>query len=271
MRKAKRPDLLLPGLPRRSRRRSRGKSLLPLLVVVALAVGAFYLLRPMKFGSDAEIRHPAPQRGGVLVLRIGAGDITLRGSTGGEVVVRARFAGRGNAPAEKVSQAKLEWQNIPGQMILQVQPPPGLRADQLRVDLDVELPAGTPAEVETSQGRIGIDSMAAKVRARAADGSIEARDVQGELDLSASGAVSVVCRHEAATANTIRVFSSGGDIDVRLPGDVSAAVEILATPDRVQTGLPLKPRPLTNCLQGTLGSGRGLIHLEAAKGQVRLR
>lgn len=267
MGRPKRPRSLSPGLSRQS----RGKSLLPLLVVVAMAVGAFYLLRPMTFGADAEIRHPAPERSGTLVLRVGAGDITLRGGSGGEVVVRARFSGRANAPAEKVSQAKLAWQNVPGQMILQVQPPPGLRADQLRVDLDVELPARTPVEADTTQGRISIESMAAKVRARAADGSIDVRDGRGELDLTAGGAVSVVCRHEAATANNIRVFSSGGDIDVRLPGQLSAAVEILAPADRVQTGLPLKPRPFTNCLQGTLGSGRGLIHLEAAKGVVRLR
>jgi DUF4097 and DUF4098 domain-containing protein YvlB len=176
------------------------------------------------------------------------------------------------------------------------------------VNLELRVPRGTSVEVFASNGRIGIESLRATVRARSSNGSVDISDVVGDIEITTSNAKVCCCgtkgrlvarssngkieleEHcgsiDASTSNGlirasmeamgeegVQLATSNGRIVLDLPEKVDAEVDI-----RVDNGVIRNDRPLCKAtrersgqLRGRLGQGGAPIKLRTSNGSINLR
>ncbi len=176
------------------------------------------------------------------------------------------------------------------------------------VNLELHVPRGTSVEVIASNGRIGIESLRATVRARSSNGSVDISDVVGDVEVATSNAKVCCCgtkgrlvarssngkieleKHcgsiDASTSNGlirasmaaigeegVQLATSNGRIVLELPEKVDAEVDI-----RVDNGVIRNDRELCKAsrerngqLRGRLGVGGAPIKLRTSNGSISLR
>ena len=176
------------------------------------------------------------------------------------------------------------------------------------VNLELRVPRGTSVEVTASNGRIGIESLRATVRARSSNGAVDISDVVGDVEIATSNAKVCCCgtkgrlvarssngkieleEHcgsiDASTSNGlirasmesigeegVQLATSNGRIVLDLPEKVDAEVDI-----RVDNGVIRNDRPLCKAtrersgqLRGRLGQGGAPIKLRTSNGSINLR
>jgi DUF4097 and DUF4098 domain-containing protein YvlB len=126
-------------------------------------------------------------------------------------------------------------------------------SDGGRVHFEIQVPTATALDVDTSGGGITIASIRSEVRLRSSGGSLDVRDVVGEVDGHTSGGGVRLKNIKGRT----RVQSSGGSIDgADLDGPVTA--------DTSGGGITMKQ------VAGDLKvhSSGGSIHIDGAAGLV---
>jgi len=88
-----------------------------------------------------------------------------------------------------------------------------------RVHYEIELPAETAIDVDTSGGKIVVAGLRSRAKLNTSGGGIEVRDVQGDVDADTSGGPI----HLADIRGKMRVQTSGGGIEGKnLDGPLSA-------------------------------------------------
>lgn len=177
--------------------------------------------------------------GGTFSLDSEAGDVTVRGGDGAQVVVtivsnREDFAelytlrfetprpDRAEVVIERKSRGSLSWFGNFGS----------------RTTVDVALPKGASAGLSSAGGRVEIASLEGNVRAESSGGRIVAKDLGADATLSASGGRVVAERIRGALdasstgggiearsiGGAARLESSGGGIDAeQIAGDLEAS------------------------------------------------
>ena len=176
------------------------------------------------------------------------------------------------------------------------------------MNLELRVPRGTSVEIVASNGRIGIESLQATVRARSSNGAVDISDVVGDVEISTSNAKVCCCGTkgrlvarssngkieledhcgsiDASTSNGlirasieaigeegVQLATSNGRIVLELPEKVDAEVDI-----RVDNGVIRNDRPLCKAtrersgqLRGRLGVGGAPIKLRTSNGSISLR
>jgi len=176
------------------------------------------------------------------------------------------------------------------------------------VNLELRVPRGTSVEIIASNGRIGIESLRAAVRARSSNGAVDICDVVGDIEISTSNAKVCCCNTrgrlvarssngkieleehcgsiDASTSNGlirasmegmgeegVQLATSNGRIVLELPEKVDAEVDI-----RVDNGVIRNDRKLCKAarersgqLRGRLGEGGAPIKLRTSNGSISLR
>lgn len=126
-------------------------------------------------------------------------------------------------------------------------------SDGGRVHFEIEVPPSTALDIDTSGGGISVSSIRAAVKVRTSGGSLDIRDVTGEVDGHTSGGGVRL----KAIQGRARVQTSGGSIDgADLDGPVTA--------DTSGGGITMKR--VTGDLK--VHSSGGSIHIDEAAGQV---
>lgn len=176
------------------------------------------------------------------------------------------------------------------------------------VNLDLRVPRGTSVEIIASNGRIGITSLRAAVRARSSNGAVDICDVVGDVEIATSNAKVCCCDTkgrlvarssngkieledhcgsiDASTSNGlirvsmdamgeegVQLATSNGRIVLELPEKVDGEVDI-----RVDNGVIRNDRKLCKAtrersgqLRGRLGGGGAPIKLRTSNGSISLR
>ena len=127
-------------------------------------------------------------------------------------------------------------------------------------------------EVTTSNARVCCSGTCGRLVARSSNGKIEVDGHHGSIDASTSNGLIRACLEEVGKQG-VQLATSNGRIVLELPDEVDADVDI-----RVDNGVIRNDRSLcrasretTGRLSGRLGSGGALIKLRTSNGSVSLR
>lgn len=119
-----------------------------------------------------------------------------------------------------------------------------------RVALTIRMPADLQTEVSSSNGKVMVCGMRARVHARSGNGSVSIRDVVGDLVLSAANA-KVCCKH---TCGSLEARSSNGNVELQ---DHSGAVDAMTSNGSIRASVATMDRDGV-----TLSTSNGRIMLE---------
>jgi hypothetical protein len=260
--------------------------------------------------EGAEELHLEPPHGGVFRLHNANGRTRVRGEDRRDIEVRVAKTAR--AESAEAAQQLLEEIHLASAenddaLELEVEIP---RRWNRRgcANIEVLLPRAMQVELTAVNGRVEIDGVRGRVRARSSNGSACVADVVGDIEIVTSNA-KVCCagtcgklvarssngkieidEHrgsiDASTSNGlirasleevgkqgVQLATSNGRIVLELPEDVDADVDV-----RVDNGVIRNDRALRRAsrktdgrLSGRLGSGGPLIKLRTSNGSVALR
>lgn len=219
-----------------------------------------------------------------------SGDVIVTGYDGETVVVRGIKEGRdaNEVDVEDTSNAnsiqlRARYPNchncsINASIRFQVQVPRSARyrLDKLSTasgNIEVSGMHGD-VRVNTASGDVTVRDVVGAVNASTASGEVHVKDVSGSVNASsASGDVDVeIARLEGN--DDMRFTSASGDVNVKLPSNLDADVEMSTVSGAVNTTFPIEVRKeeygAGQSARGRVGSGSRRLRISSASGNVSL-
>lgn len=161
-------------------------------------------------------------------------------------------------------------------------------ASNVTISYDVTVPASTRLRTESRSGDQAIDAIQGPVTASSRSGSIRIKSVPGDLDvdtrsghvelLDQKSNVRVVSRSGRVTLagqpRTWTVATRSGDVEVALPQDGGAEIDVDSRSGSVDSDRPLEMRSSSesrNRMRGVVGRGGGRLEVTTRSGSVRVR
>jgi DUF4097 and DUF4098 domain-containing protein YvlB len=199
-----------------------------------------------------------------------SGNVTVTGHDGNEVVVTGTVTGR---DADRV---EIEDRSGPGAVDVGVRYPRNCNCDA-SVDFVVRVPSGTGFrfdKIASMSGNVEIRDVSGTIEATAMSGDVRVENVVGTVEATAmSGDVWVdIDRLEGTGALTFTSMS--GNVEVRLPADLDADVEMKTASGRISTDFPIEVREQKYgpgaSASGRLGSGSRSLRIRSMSGEARL-
>jgi Toastrack DUF4097 len=184
--------------------------------------------------AELNCRFSAERTGGLPVagvtrvrIEAGAGDLTIRGREG---AVNVTASGRACSNSEELVAATQLHVTRDGDVLVVATELPepvehkglfGLGTDYATLDLEVEVPAALPLDVEDSSGDLELDNTAATTLADSS-GDISIHGIAGDLAVTdSSGDIDI-----SEVRGNLRLSDSSGDIEiVRVTGNVTIPVD----------------------------------------------
>lgn len=154
------------------------------------------------------------------------------------------------------------------------------------------VPADLDLDLHTSNGRVEVEDLKAEVRVRTSNGAVVLNDTEGRADLRTSnGAITLRTHHgpvqvgnsngavsadiaELSTGEDVQLKTSNGNIELRLPKEVSARFDATTSNGNVTVSGFSKVQYNINeptHKKGTLGSGASEIELKTSNGNIGIR
>jgi DUF4097 and DUF4098 domain-containing protein YvlB len=128
--------------------------------------------------------------------------------------------------------------------------------------------------IVANNGHIVANRITGETDLEANKGSITGKDISGDIHVEANlGSVEVVYAKEAPKACNVSIEANLGNIAFTGPPDMSAVVDASVTLGMIKTELPLVVEgdsTKTKTASGTLGEGKGKVHLEANLGLITI-
>ena len=146
-----------------------------------------------------------------------------------------------------------------------------------------------PVKLETSGGKISGENLAGTIHLETSGGDIQVTTVAGDIDVNTSGGnIKMGDIDGKVTAETsggdvvvrvkngnkgIHAETSGGNIDILVPKDVSATIDASTSGGEVRCDLPvtMSGRFSESRVRGTVNGGGNSIHAYTSGGDVRIR
>src|SRR5262245_58261308 len=160
-------------------------------------------------------------------------------------------------------------------------------ASNVTITYDITVPADTRLRATSRSGDQAIESIQGPVTASSRSGSIRIRRVAGDLDVDTrSGEVELLDHNSDArvVSRSGRVMLEGqpqrwtvatrsGDVDVALPQDGGAQIEVASRSGSVDSSRPIEMRSneSRNRMRGIVGRAAGRLEVTTRSGSVRIR
>lgn len=258
--------------------------------------GAFNHLRVsyLRIGASAETAQDFQKEyrigtGGTVAIHNVSGNIVVKGYDGDAVVVSGIREGRDR------DQVEIEDLSSGNRVDIHVRYPncrscdAGVRFEvrvprSQRLNIDpistasgnIEVSDVTAAEVRvnTASGDVLVKDVTGAIRANTASGEMKVRNAAGSVSAqSASGNVEVELTRLEGTDN-MKFSSASGDVNVRVPSNLDAEVDMSSFSGSVKTNFPLEVENQRygpgGHARGRIGSGARRLHVSSASGNVSL-
>jgi len=240
-----------------------------LAVAAVLVLSSFFIsdartLGPGTTMSAEESRTFAVEPGASLTVDNFAGSVTVRAGGEGQIQVRAVRRAATSASSNRI---QVRFDEAAGGLQIRTMRPAGVL--NARVDLEIQVPPGTPVEVETGAGNLEVRGVTGGLRAETGSGNVQAQGLAGGVDLgSGSGSVEL-----QDVAGDVAVDTGSGNVTLRgIDGDLTAhtssgsiRVEGATGQVRLDTGsgsVEYRGTPAGDCRFET-GSGSIVLYLPA--------
>ena len=144
------------------------------------------------------------------------------------------------------------------------------RNNDVKVEFDVQVPAGVRLAGRMVNGAIRADDLSAKVLARTVNGSVRLSTAGGASAKTVNGSIRASFGETSwdgeATFETVN-----GSVRVELPEGTNASVEMRTASGRITTDLPIATtRSSRRRVEGTLGTGGSELRLTTVNGSITL-
>lgn len=228
--------------------------------------------------------------GGNVSLRNASGNMKITGYDGDAVVVNAFREGRdregvqiedlssGNRVEIRVSYADCRY-NCRADVRFDVRLPRGVRLnlDQISTasgNIEVNNVVAGEVRLSTASGDVLVKETSGAIHATTASGEMRVRDASGTVSAqSASGNVEVEIARLEGT-DDMKFSSASGDVNVRLPANLDAEVEMSSASGSVKTTFPLQIEDRRygpgSRARGRVGNGSRRLRVSSASGNVSL-
>jgi DUF4097 and DUF4098 domain-containing protein YvlB len=228
---------------------------------------------------------------GTVSVRNVSGDIILTGHDGDAVVVNAFKEGRdrdrveiedlsaGNNVDVRARYPERCSNDCNASIRFEVRVPRSIRLNLDKIstasgDIKVTGVQGR-VRVNTASGDVLVENVTGSVNASTASGEMRVKDVSGSVNAqSASGDVEVeIARLEGN--EDMKFSTASGDVNVKMPADLDAEVEVSSLSGKVETDFPLEIQetrygPGTKA-HGRLGNGSRTLRISTVSGNASLK
>ncbi|HSJ55281.1 MAG TPA: DUF4097 family beta strand repeat-containing protein, partial [Anaerolineae bacterium] len=193
-----------------------------------------------------------------------AGNVTVQAADEGHILVVATRRAGTSASRERI---QVQYQETAGGLEIRTTRPVGLL--NARVDFQIQVPPGTPLELDTGSGNVEVRGVTEGVRAETGSGNVTALGLAGDVELdTGSGNVDL-----QDVVGTVTVETGSGNLTLRgVEGDLAAhtgsgsiMVEGATGQARLDTGsgsVEYRGTPAGECRFET-GSGSVVLYLPA--------
>ena len=272
---------------------SRG-SLLCLLVAAAGCSINMGCLPQEKYQRTVQLSAPLSP-GSSFAAQTHNGSITITGADVTDCNLTATIIARATTEedAKKLAErTTIKLEPFGDKLTAKIDKPTFRMNQSVSVSLDVQVPNQTDLELTTHNGAIIITNITGRLNGTTHNGKITAEQISGTVELRTHNG-SVICREvsgdtqlkthngnvklyysEAAPSLcNISLITYNGSIDLTTPSNFSGKVDASTHNGSIRTDLPITVvgKVSKSKLTGTIGAGRGKLHLETHNGSIRIK
>jgi hypothetical protein len=191
----------------------------------------------------------------------------------GEVIVRAGESGTARLTATKEASRGTDLERIEvdvsqssGGLVITTRKPSALT--NASVDLEVIVPSATSLDVDTGAGEIRIEGIRGEIQVDSGAGEVHLENASGPVRVQ-TGAGGI--RYEGTPQGQCRFESGVGDIQLVLPNDLNASVDLHTGIGNVDVAFPVAGQASGRNVQGTIGTGADAeIYAQTGAGDINV-
>ena len=223
-----------------------------------------------------EIREQtAPAIGRLNIDGLRNGGATIKGSSRGDVLVRARIdasADTEGAAASMASQVSIDTSG--GQVV--ARGPDNNNNSWWSVSYEIFVPHNTDLNLKTHNGGINISDVRGQIRFEGNNGGVNLKRVAGDVGGSTvNGGINLELVGPLADFRQVELSTRNGGVNVAMPSTFSARFQAETNNGGIHSDFPLPLQPQSNTrprkLDAVIGAGGPLIHVTTSNGQVNLK
>ena len=223
------------------------------------------------------------------------GSITITGADVTDCNLTATIIARATTEedAKKLAErTTIKLEPFGNKLTAKIDKPTFLMNQSVSVSLDVQVPNQTDLELTTHNGSIRITNITGRLNGTTHNGKVTAEQISGTVELRTHNG-SVICREvsgdtqlkthngnvklyysqAAPSVCNISLITYNGGIDLTTPSNFSGKVDASTHNGSIRTDLPITVvgKVSKSKLTGTIGAGRGKLHLETHNGSIRIK
>ncbi len=273
-------------------------SLGSLLCLLITAAGCCFNIGScaMRAKYERTVQLSAPlSPGSSFAARTHNGSITITGADVTDCNLTATIIGRAvtEEDAQKIAeQTTIKLEPSGDKLTAKIKKPTFMMNQSVSVSLDVQVPNQTDLELTTHNGAIIITNITGRLNGTTHNGKVIAEQISGTVELRTHNG-SVICREvsgdtqlkthngnvklyysqAAPSLCNISLITYNGGIDLTTPSNFSGKVDASTHNGSIRTDLPITVvgKVSKSKLTGTIGAGRGKLHLETHNGSIRIK
>lgn len=192
-----------------------------------------------------------------------AGNVTVRAGESGVIRVVATKRAPRRSDLERI---RVQMSEQDGGLVIKTERPSTL--SNVTVNLEISTPVDTDLDVHSGAGNMSICCLSGDVSVDTGAGNIDTNDLTGWINTH-SGAGNI--DYQGAPQGDCRFEVGAGNIDLRLPADLSMEVDVETGVGNVDVGFPVDGQVTRRSVQGTIGNGdQGKIYAHTGAGNIDL-
>jgi putative adhesin len=200
------------------------------------------------------------------------GGISVRGWDRGDALVRARVIGYGNTEADARRLASSVRIDATGGVV-RADGPSSDGDEGWQVSFEISVPRRAMLTLTANNGGIVIEDFQGTAKFHTRNGGISLRDIAGDIHgETTNGGVTVDLGGDHWDGAGLDVTTRNGGINIRLPENYSAELEVGTTHGRMTIDIPITVQgTIVRPLRTTLGAGGAPIRAVTTNGGVSVR
>jgi hypothetical protein len=208
--------------------------------------------------------------GGQIVISAISGNVVVKGYEGKNIEIIASKNG--------VDRDRIEIRdNSVGNRIELRSYYPGMSNGDASVDFEVRVPSGVRfnfRRLSSFSGNVQVSKITGLIRVESVRGDVDVEEVTGVVSAtSVSGNIHVMLS-QAKSRNNMKFSSISGNIEVRVPAQLDAIVDMSSASGLLKTDFPIEIQQRRYgpgySARGKLGNGRQILRITTVSGSIRL-
>lgn len=246
--------------------------------VLALLMSCFAAAAVAGWDSEKMTRELEAGAGETLSLRNVNGGIEITGwdqSYVEMIALKEAKSGRGYSAKEKLNRLEIKIEQTQDgwdiRTIIDRSWKNSNRMNNTRVSYTLKVPQGMLLDIETTNGKINLDSFDGEVQLESTNGSLTANNVRGNFKGETTNG-SIRLELLAFDGGSLNCRTTNGNVTISVPGDIQADLSARTTNGSIKTDIPMKISGSMSRrkVNGTLNGGGARIDLRTTNGSIRI-